>query len=447
MRTLGRPGDEVIDSDGTTHTLAQQIGRAGGQGVVFATAGGGAAVKLRTSDVDPAELQRQLRAVSHLPVDGLPVALPRRTLRPPDVGYVMTHLTGMIPILQLRSTRARDPAGHTYGPLKDLRSRVQLLAGLANVVAVLHGRGLIYGDLSGSNVLVSESIERGRVWLIDLDNLRWESEPEPVVFTTGYVAPEVYTRRTGLTTASEAYALAVLVFETLTLVPPFAGRQFREGEWKIMKDRRDRGDLAWVDDPHGKNRAPYGVVDRALALSPRLRRLAAATFGPDRHDPLKRPTASNWAQALESAALATVSCPSCAATHYVDCTICPECDRPTTSAVVLLRALSSEGGSATSAVGAFALGEERVEVPTRVLLPHVDRLSPRRGLVLERHGAAVTVEAPDDELALRAVTAEGVCDGTSILTLGTDTREASCFLIERGPMAPLAGRLFEAARR
>jgi hypothetical protein len=45
------------------------------------------------------------------------------------------------------------------------------LAHAAEALAMLHGQGLAYGDLSAGNVLVSHAITEAEVWLIDSDNV------------------------------------------------------------------------------------------------------------------------------------------------------------------------------------------------------------------------------------------------------------------------------------
>src|SRR6185436_20897250 len=76
-----------------------------------------------------------------------------------------------------------------------------------------------------------------------------------------------------------------------------------------------------------QNRSSSGIP-REVVLSPRLREISAATFGPGLRDPLKRPGIAKWSGLLHAAADATLTCPSCHGTFYFTASRCPWCDRP-----------------------------------------------------------------------------------------------------------------------
>lgn len=75
---------EVVDARGTRHRLEQRLGW-GGQGAVYAVAGGRLAVKILfdRSAAGRERLRRQLLAVRRLDLSALPVARPLEMLQPP----------------------------------------------------------------------------------------------------------------------------------------------------------------------------------------------------------------------------------------------------------------------------------------------------------------------------------------------------------------------------
>lgn len=322
-------GEAVLDRTGTRFVLESELAR-GGQGVVFTTQADGAAVKLslQNDDLRRARVDEQIRSVALLPIADLPVALPRTTLAPPYVGYTMTLLTGMVPARELvRRPSRRQSLIQWYRESGGLRKRLAVLASVAETISDLHARGLVYGDLSGGNVLVSSFADRDRTFLIDLDNLRFAEGPGPGTFTPSYGAPE---QRTGTTQATDRFSLTVLAHELVTSQNPFFGSVLDAlppetpiEPWSSL--------APWIDHPtDGSNRWPR-ELPRELLVPPRLRRLFRSAFTDGIDDPRQRPDASVVAIAARSALASTVTCSSCEWHYYLDQPICPECDAPSSA--------------------------------------------------------------------------------------------------------------------
>jgi serine/threonine-protein kinase len=101
-----------------------------------------------------------------------------------------------------------------------LRQRLQLFLDVCEAVAHAHDRLVVHRDLKPSNILVSQD---GRVKLLDFgvakllgdgrDTTR--TRPEQRVLTPEYASPE-QVRGEVITTASDIYALGLLLFELLT---------------------------------------------------------------------------------------------------------------------------------------------------------------------------------------------------------------------------------------
>lgn len=324
----------VTDQNGVRYELAELLGR-GGQGAVYAVKGGRLAAKIITGgSPDRRErLRNQLMHVRRLPLGDLALARPLEMLRPPHTGYVMDLLTGMTPAKTLLAPpKGQSPSEDWYLGGGGLRRRFLLLGSAAHLLAQLHAKGLAYSDPSPANIFVSASPDDHEVWLIDADNLQYESVKAAGVFTPGFGAPELVAGTSGITTLSDAFAFAVLAYQTLTLAHPFIGDLVSDGD-PDLEEQAFAGRFPWIDDPHDdRNRASFGVP-RARVLSPRLVEAFAQAFGPGRADPASRPGASEWADRLFAAADATIRCRSCPATFFFTSAQCPWCGSPATTFV------------------------------------------------------------------------------------------------------------------
>ena len=321
---------QVTDTSGVCYELGRKLGR-GGQGAVYEIKGGRLAAKiiLKTSPVKREPLRNQLAFVKRLALNDLALARPLEMLDKPHIGYVMELLTGMKPISTLI-----NPPRNTESLLKwyieggGLKRRLRLLAISAEALAQLHGKGLIYSDPSPHNIFVSEDQDAYEVRLIDTDNLHYKSSSAmAAVYTPGYGAPELVCRRSGMNTLTDAYAFAVLAFQTLTLVHPLMGDMVNDGEPEL-EEKALEGCLPWIDDPDDDSNESSSGISREIVLSPLLRNLAAKTFGEGLNDPLKRPGISEWAEKLHAAADVTLICPSCSWSYYFGDKKCPNCDHP-----------------------------------------------------------------------------------------------------------------------
>ena len=319
----------VTTINGTRYKLIQKLGR-GGQGIVFSTDSGGHAVKLLRNHSATAResLDDRLAMVSRLPIEDLALARPIDRLRKPDLGYVMELYTGMVPIGSLSSApKGVASLAQWYLDGGGLRRRLRLLARTADLLAQLHGRGLVYTDPSLQNVFVSETADAHEVRLIDTDNLRAASVVGQAFYTPKYGAPELVNGRGPATSLSDAHAFAVLAFQTLALVHPLLGDLVTDGEPKF-EERALNGELPWIDDPSDdRNRSRHGIP-RNLVLSPRLAESFAAAFGPGLVDPPRRPGLSRWAEHLHRAADNALRCPECTGSFYRSQSQCPWCDAP-----------------------------------------------------------------------------------------------------------------------
>lgn len=320
----GVPGP-VRDFEGAALDLEDRpLGR-GGQGVVYRVRGTKFAIKLveESGRSRPEQgLDRRLRRLGWLPLDGIPITMPRRRLAPPHVGYLMDLLEDMEPLERLCiSPEATDP---WYAETGGLRRRLRLLSACADAVARLHSRGLVYGDLSPANVFIAADPKQDRLRLIDADNIAVETSARGrIVGTLRYSAPEICTGRSGNTPFSDAYSLATLAYEVLAADHPFGDLMEDEDDQEAVHYGQEPWALHSADD---RNRSKYGVAPEK-ALSERLQRLLKRNFEDGLLDPVARPTAAEWAEALDQAADRTVDCaaPDCGHSYLANRGSCPFC--------------------------------------------------------------------------------------------------------------------------
>lgn len=330
----------VVDVNGIRYELVALLGR-GGQGAVYSVKGGRLAVKIIAGRGQGyrEKMRNQLTLVRRMPISDLPIAKPLEMLRPPHTGYVMELLSGMTPIKHLFTPpKGESPGVEWYLRTGGLRHRLLVLARTAYILSQLHGKGLVYSDPSPANIFISEDPSSKEVWFIDTDNLCYESSPgtHTNVYTPGYGAPELVQGRSGVNTLTDAYAFAVIAFQTLTLAHPFIGDLVNDGEPEL-EEKAFAGLLPWIEDPDDdNNRASYGVP-REWVLSSRLMDAFDRTFGEGRLTPTHRPGLTEWAELLFAAADATISCTGCEGTFYFGQSCCTWCDekRPTFATAAL----------------------------------------------------------------------------------------------------------------
>lgn len=325
----------VKDTNGIRYTLTRLLGR-GGQGEVYEVEGGKQAVKRvsHPSAKQQERLRNQFAKVKRLPINDINIAKPIAMLEKPDVGYVMELLTEMVPIETLASPDEKSSLADWYIKTGGLKRRLLLLSKFANLLSMLHGKGLVYSDPSLQNVFISNSQEADQVWLIDSDNLYYESSPSSSVYTPGFGAPEVVQGKSGVNTLTDAFAFSVIVFKVLTLNHPFIGDLVHDGEPEL-EEKAFSGELPWIEDPDDTTNCCSLNIPSDLVLSKKLKELFRKAFGPGLHNPQVRPGMAEWAECLHTAYNSVIFCLACQSSYYFKETHCPWCEAPRSNFVTL----------------------------------------------------------------------------------------------------------------
>lgn len=262
-----------VEDDFGNRYILQGKSWEGGQGKVIVDSSGRYVIKLldfKDNIASRERLQKQIRRVRLMPLENLPVAKPLSILRPPNLGYVMAYLTGMEPLTTLIDPPPDIPKDdpdnliNWYIKTGGLKRRLAIMARLATVINQLHSKGLVYGDLSPNNVFISSSSSHSEVYLIDLDNLCYESGPDELfIHTKFFAAPEVVTHKHGIDTLSDSFSFAILVFEVLALGHPLIGDKVNYGDANLEALALE-GKLPWIYHSTDNSNISSNTLPKAL---------------------------------------------------------------------------------------------------------------------------------------------------------------------------------------
>jgi serine/threonine protein kinase len=265
---------------------------------------------------------------------GLNIARPVALLDAPRVGYLMELMDGLAPLTQLLEIVAEEGV-EGYLRSGSLARRLQLLAKLASTLSLLHARGMAFGDLSPDNIYVSAELEHTELWLIDCDNISFESQPCRALYTPDYGAPELVRGHAEFSSLTDIWSFAIIAYRLLTGNHPLKGDMvnYSEPEFEVQALR---GELPWIghaDD--SRNATDCGIALCSVATG-RLTKLFALCFEKGITEPTERPSMASWLEAVHEASERIVHCPACASSYLFNregC--CPFCEEVLTAGYVL----------------------------------------------------------------------------------------------------------------
>jgi len=218
------------------------------------------------------------------------------------IGLVMPRIDGVkLSALTDRKDRLDALNTPTWSTLVTIAERT------ARLVDRLHRAGVIVGDLSPANVLVTRT---GHVTLIDCDTVQFVDpmagqQHECRKITPDY-APPVSTDGSNLLTEShDDFSLAVLVTQLLMVGQhPYDGVPMLGSGDNIVYN---------INNQNDRIAFPERLVDvqgaiPATVLPPDVRALAVRCFGLGHRDLAQRPRPHEWTQVLSVAALQVMGC-------------------------------------------------------------------------------------------------------------------------------------------
>jgi serine/threonine protein kinase len=228
-------------------------------------------------------------------------------------------------------------------------SYFQICVNIARGVKRLHAAGLAHSDLSYKNVLVDPVSKSAAI--IDIDGLVVPGLfPPDVIGTADFIAPEVLaTKHLNLTDPNrklpnrltDLHALAVMIYMYLLYRHPLKGGKIHDLDTE-KDDLLSMGEKAlFIEHPIDKaNRPnlrqvnakelPWADVSKLpyTITGPYLKALFDAAFIDGLHQPMQRPTANQWEDALLKTTDLMQPCSNaaCAQKWYVfDNTVSPRC--------------------------------------------------------------------------------------------------------------------------
>jgi len=320
---------EVTDERGNAYLLKGKVGE-GGQGMVCLTNHENTLVKIcKRPKAGREQWMEHIRWLMRQDLDSLNIARPVARIVKPQPGYVMELMDGLIPLQSLveeTEVALQEQNTQAYLDQGGIRRRLQLLAKLARILANLHGRGMAFGDLSPSNIYVSEDPQYSEVWLIDCDNISvnqrnsYDSAEEFIgkpggLYTPFYGAPEVIRGEAMISSQTDSWSFSVIAFRLLTALHPLVGDMVSDGEPSLEDDALS-GKLPWVDHPDDRSNEASSGLPRDLVLLKQLKVLFEKSFNAGKDEPGQRPSLSEWAEKLEHACQWLVNCDSCGSSYF-----------------------------------------------------------------------------------------------------------------------------------
>lgn len=337
MTKIHEKQHEVFDTFGHAYLLTEKMGQ-GGQGVVWKTDNPKILVK---GYMNKSQEQRHLwiEQVSWLmrqDLEGLNVAKPVALLAAPRAGYLMELMDGLEPMSRLLEVVV-ESGFEGYLQSGGLAKRLRLLAKLASTLSLLHGRGMSFGDISPDNIYISTENEHAELWMIDSDNISFESQPARALFTPDYGAPELVRGEAEFSTRTDVWSFAVIAYQLLTGNHPLKGDLVNFGEPEL-ETQALRGELPWIGHADAKDNATEDGIDLGFATTSHIADLFTRCFEAGLVDPSMRPSMASWLEAIRDACERIVDCHNCTSTYLFNRkAACPFCSEPISDGYVLLQ--------------------------------------------------------------------------------------------------------------
>ena len=296
------------DVHGGKYPLKSELA-SGGQGVVYSTELPQTLIKGFTNKDESVKKRWRVHIewLIRQDLQDLKLARPLVLLKEPRMGYAMELMDGLIPLSDLFDSfiKASDdiseenPTPHIQDYLDQggLKRRIGILCQLARTLNQLHSRGMLYGDISPDNIFISDDVNHTETWLIDCDNISFESHSGLAVHTPEYGAPELVRGEAMLSSMTDCWSFSVVAYQLLTHNHPLKGNLVNDGEPEV-EDEAFRGEHPWINDPDNLDNESLTNLPIQLLEHSNLPELFQQTFGLGMQLPIERPTMAQWLEAL-----------------------------------------------------------------------------------------------------------------------------------------------------
>lgn len=175
---------------------------------------------------------------------------------------------------------------------------------LSSVVAAIHEKGYVIGDMNDENILVNK--ENGYICIIDCDSFQVKDKKSSKVYRCGvgreiYTAPEYIGKifsELDRTPESDNFALATILFRTLMGgFSPYQAKDKCAEEAPGPDQKVKRGYFPYFKGHQDKVEPPDGSFDFDI-LPENIQELFIRCFVDGHKEPKKRPTAKEWLEAF-----------------------------------------------------------------------------------------------------------------------------------------------------
>lgn len=239
-------------------------------------------------------------------------------------GFLMPRVSGALQINHIYNAklRRRSAPGFTWYYLHVASMN------LASIMAALHEKGYVVGDLKTDNFLVTD---RALVSIIDTDSFQIKT-PEALfkcaVGSEGFMPPELI----GVTLDSiertihqDAFGLGVLIHLILLGYHPFSGDfSLKNLTEPISRDEAIRQGIS-IYSQDGTHTIPPYVIEKE-ALHPLIHEAFVACFKEGQDNPEKRPSAHDWVEIFKKSLRDLNQCGT-SVQHFYFGKTCGWCDR------------------------------------------------------------------------------------------------------------------------
>lgn len=325
-------GEVIQTVSGEKYVLTDLIGE-GAQGVVYSEASGAYLIKLYRKS-NEFQQKNRFNKLKWLINQDYPDQFirPLDLIREPYIGYVMEKVKGHISLNKLLIPPRNESFSKWYNhDTGGLRRRLFIGYKIAIQFALLHDTNRAYCDISGSNILVNEDSSIASICMIDIDNIYIPgSESGNVLGTSRYMAPEIINRRLVPDIFTDAYSLAVIIFELLRIGHPYVGDMVENGT-PAQQSEAYLGLYPYEDDPKEDSNRSSQMLPIEVVTTENLRNLFRKTFIQGKENRLERASARDFAIACLEASNRVMKCPNCNCWHIAKVNKekqyqCPWCD-------------------------------------------------------------------------------------------------------------------------
>ena len=222
------------------------------------------------------------------------------------VGFLMPEIVNSVELLEVYNPQRRQKVLPGFNWLYLHTSAMNI----ASIIQAIHAKGYVLGDIKPQNILVSNQALPA---VIDTDSFQVKDPETGVVFycpvgSDGFTPPELMDKDLGRVAQADVhdrFRLAVIIYLMLFGDHPF------KGKWVGLGDSPDPSELlrqGWW--PHAPNQLiqPSQITIPLNTVHPAVQSCFLRCFNAGHSNPALRPTAGEWVQALQSAALELQPC-------------------------------------------------------------------------------------------------------------------------------------------